>query len=127
MSDSGASTRELLTLVYGASWLIAVACEIALLVVVMTIVRRHRPDAYRPLLVWAASSLGLGIVGRVAGFVTTRFMATGGIDALVRMQLINGVVGIAIHVALVVLLIRGLVAIAQPRKVPPVEGMPPYR
>jgi hypothetical protein len=127
MSDSGASTRELLSLIYGASWLIAVACEIALLVVVLTVVRRHRPDAYRPLLLWAATSLGLGLVGRVAGFVTTRFMATGGIDAIIRIQAINALVGIAIHVALVALLIRGLVAIAQPRKVPAVEGMPPYR
>jgi hypothetical protein len=125
MSPSTWSTA--LPLIYGASSLISTGCNVALLVVVLTVVRRHRPDAYRPLLLWAALSLGLGIVGWLGALFVTVVAARRSVESMFLGQAINAGVGIAMHVALVLLLIRGLVALAQPPKQPRVEGLPPYR
>src|SRR3954465_9792698 len=58
MSDSAAGFwQSLMTLTYGASSLVGVACEVAVLIAISTIVRRNRPDAFRGLQLWAILSL----------------------------------------------------------------------
>jgi hypothetical protein len=127
MSNNTSSWSTLLAVVYGANWLTSIACGVAILVVILTVVRRHRPDAFQPLLLWAGVSLGLGVLGALASTLATRLATTQGVESVLKVQAANGLVGIATHVLLVLLLIRGLVAIAQPPKVQAVEGTPPYR
>ncbi len=113
--------------VYGTSWLATIAIEIAFVVVATTVVRRQRPDAFKPLLAWAVASLAWGVLSGVSGMILPLFAARDGIDSLLRMQAINAAIGIAVHVALAVMLVRGLVALAQPPKPVDVGGAPPYR
>ncbi len=51
----------------------------------------------------------------------------GGAERIVGAQMGNVVVGTVVHVTLVVLLIRGLVRIAQPPKPLTIESDAPYR
>jgi hypothetical protein len=125
--NSSSSWSAVLSLVYGGNQLLWVAAQIALLVVIATVVRRHRPDAYRPLLAWSIVGLVFGVVGWVGGFAVRVVMARDGIDAMLKAQVATGLVGAVEHVILVVLLIRGLVALAQPPKVPITPAQPPYR
>jgi hypothetical protein len=121
------------SIVYGTSWLVAFAIQIMLVALVSTVVRRHRPDAWKPLLVWSVASLAWGTVARILGTVVPLLAARnvgGSEDAVLsiwRWQAINGAVGIAATIVLTILLVRGLVALAQPPKKDVVEGAPPYR
>lgn len=54
--------RSLNSLIYGGSSFVSFACEIAILVVISTIVRRHRPDAYQGLQLWAIGSLVVFVI-----------------------------------------------------------------
>lgn len=125
--DSSRSWSTVLGLVYGANQLLWIGAQIAILVVVATVVRRHRPDAYRPLLVWSVVGLVFGVVGWMSTMLIRFVAARDGVDALMMAQVGIGVLGAVEHVVLVILLLRGLVALAQPAKVPVVQGLPPYR
>jgi hypothetical protein len=117
------------SIVFGTSWLVAFAVQIMFVVLVSTVVRRHRPDAWKPLLVWAVASLAWGTVARILGTVMPVLAARSedGVLSIWRSQAINGAVGIVATVVLTILLVRGLVALAQPPKKDVVEGAPPYR
>ena len=107
----------------------AFACEIAILVAITTIVRRHRPDAYQGLLLWAIGSLVVFVVmniARVAMPFLTR-SSSAGIESFFRASAFLTILGTGLHVVLVVIFIRGLAALAQPPKPIVVEGLPPYR
>lgn len=125
--SEGSMWRDLMQWVYGASTLVSFICEIAILVVVATIVRRHRPDAYRGLMTWAIGSVAvyvfLGIVRMVTPFVSR----SDGMESYFRASSLLAMVGILLHVVLVVIFLKGLIAIAQPPKPITVEGTPPYR
>jgi hypothetical protein len=125
--NSSSSWSAVLSFVYGANQLLWVAAQVTLLVVIATVVRRHRPDAYRPLLAWSIVGLVFGVVGWIAAFAMRVVMARDGIDAVLKTQAATGLLGAVEHVILVVLLIRGLVALAQPPKTPVTPGQPPYR
>lgn len=126
MSD-GAFWQSLTSWAYGGSSLVTVACEVAILVAISTIVRRHRPDAYRGLQLWAVLSLVVLVVLTVAHIVVPIVTTRDGMESYFRSTVILTVVGVVLHVVLVLLFIRGLTALAQPPKVVPVEGAPPYR
>lgn len=126
--SEGSIWRELSSWIYGSSSLLAFACDVAVLVVIATIVRRHRPDAYRGLQTWAIASLGTFAFMTVARIVMPLCaVRDSGIDGFYRWSAILTVLGMGLHVMLVVLLIRGLTALAQPPKPISVEGAPPYR
>jgi len=125
--SEGTMWRGLLQWVYGASTLVSFLCEIAILVVVVTIVRRHRPDAYRGLMTWAAGSLAVFVFLAIARTVVPLFSRGSDMDGYFRASSLVSIVGIVLHVVLVVIFIRGLVAIAQPPKPIAIEGTPPYR
>jgi hypothetical protein len=121
--------RTLSTWIHGGSTLIAFACNVAVLVAVATIVRRHRPDAYQGMQAWAIASLGAFLFTTVAWTVLPYFASSGadGMEGYFRMTGLLSILGTVLHVVLIVLLIRGLTALAQPPKPIAVEGAPPYR
>lgn len=121
--------RALSSWIYGGSSFVSFACDVAILVVIATIVRRHRPDAYRGLLGWAIGSLGVFVLMTVARTVLPIVANTssGGMESYFRMSALLTIFGTALHVVLVVLFIKGLTALAQPPKPITIEGTPPYR
>ena len=126
MSDSEI-WRSLSSWIYGGASLVSVACDVAILVAITTIVRRHRPDAYRGLQIWAILSLVVFLILTAARTILPLLTRHDGIDSFYRMNALLTIAGTGLHVVLVVLLIRGLTALAQPAKPIPVEGAPPYR
>ncbi len=98
------------------SFLVSLAGEVALLVVVATVVRRHRPDAWGGLLAWAIAALVASVTSHVGSTIVTGIAAAGSIDTLITVQSVIVLVGAAINIGLVVLLARGLVKLAQPPK-----------
>jgi hypothetical protein len=121
--------RVLSSWIYGGSSFVSFVCDVAILVAIATIVRRHRPDAYQGLQVWAIGSLAVFVVmnvARIAMPVLARTSA-GSMESYFRMNALLTIVGTGLHVVLVVLFIRGLTALAQPPKPVAVVGAPPYR
>jgi len=117
------------SLATGGSWVISIGCQIALIVVVATVVRRHRPDAWTSLLAWtivsAITMVVTPLLHTVLSFVMMR--GTGGIEAVYKSQVIAQSILVPLHIAVVVLLVRGLVKIAQPAPKVDVGPTPPYR
>ena len=118
------------TWIHGTSSLVAFACDVAILVAIATIVRRNRPDAYQGLQTWAIASLGAFLFTTVA-WMALPFLSRpsdgSGLEGYFRMSGLLTILGTVLHVVLVILLIRGLAALAQPPKPIAVEGAPPYR
>jgi hypothetical protein len=121
--------RALSSWIYGASSFVAFVCEIAILIAVATIVRRHRPDAYQGLQLWAIGSLVVFVFMNIARIAMPILASRGdgGMESFFRLSSLLSMLGTALHVVLVVLFIRGLTALAQPPKPVTVEGAPPYR
>lgn len=117
------------SLATGGSWVVSIACQIALIVVVATVVRRHRPDAWTALLAWIITSAVTMVVTPVLHTVLTLVIArsAGGIEGIYKSQVIAQAVLVPLHIAVVVLLVRGLVRIAQPPPKVEVGPTPPYR
>jgi len=121
--------RALSSWIHGGSSLVAFACDVAVLVAIATIVRRHRPDAYQGLQAWAIASLGTFLFTTVA-WIVVPFLSRasdGGMESYFRASGLLTLLGTILHVVLVILLIRGLTALAQPPKPIAIEGTPPYR
>ncbi len=116
-----------LTLASGFSWLLAFAGNTGLLVVVATVVRRHRPDAYKPLLAWALSLLGMTIFRSVFMTVVRIAMSREGYTALITIQAVEMLFGAIVSVGLVGLLAYSLVRLAQPPRAVELPNQPPYR
>ena len=106
--------------------LTALACDVALVWVVATVVKRHRPDAYRPLLTWALASLATLILSYVAYPVSAMLSGSYPEGYVFAIGLI-GLARSAVAIVLLLLLVRGLVAIAQPPKPFVVSSDAPYR
>ena len=99
----------------GLSTLVGLAIQIALLVVTLTVVRRHKPQAVTPL----ATSFGLGIATTVASAVAYPLLAavmsrSGGFDNYMLMQSALSVGFALVHMVSGVLLVLGLVKLATP-------------
>ena len=121
------SAAWLQQLAYGASVIVSLASQIAVVVVIATVVKRHRQDAYKALLAWAVGSLALSIASMIAYPALAMLTASGSIDAMLRGQAILTFLHIPLSVFVVVLLVRGLVAIAQPPKHIVMTSDAPYR
>ena len=105
--------------------LLAFAGLITVISVVATVVRRHRPDAYQPLLVWSIAQLVVYGVN-VIGYPVLGVIAHGSDSYMTAMAMFRIVMSI-VHLGVILLLVRGLVAIAQPPKPFKVESDAPYR
>ncbi len=120
--------RALTTWIHGGSTLIALACDVAVLVAIATIVRRNRPDAYQRLQVWAIATLAVFVLTTIGWLVVPYVARTdGSMEGYFRATALLSILGTVLHVALVILFIRGITALAQPPKPIVVEGIPPYR
>lgn len=125
--SEGLFWRTLSSWMYGGSSFVAFACDIAILVTITTVVRRHRPDAYRGLQSWAIVSLVGFVVTTIARTVLPHFASSDGMEGFFRTSVLLTFVSIGLHIVLVVMLVRGLTALAQPPRPIVVEGLPPYR
>ena len=109
------------------SILLGIGAQVALVVVIATVVRRHRPDAHGSLLAWAIAALVFSVLAPALGFLSITIAARDEIESVILAQAVNTGVGAAIHVALAVLLIRGLVKLAQPPRPLDPSKVGPYR
>jgi hypothetical protein len=107
--------------------LLAFAGNVVLLVVVATVVRRHRPDAYKPLLAWAISVLGLTFFHRIVMTIVRIAVSREGYEAMIVIQSIEIVFGGLLGVGLTALLAYALVRLAQPPRPLDLPQQPPYR
>ena len=112
MSGSHAAASIAMTI----SFLVSLAGEVLILVLVATVVRRHRPDAWRGLLAWAVASLVASILTRVGWTVGLALAGQGGVDSIVTAQAVLTLVNAGVTIVLFLLLARGLVLLAQPPK-----------
>ena len=117
------------TLSFGISALVHVGCLIAIVAVVATVARRHRPDAYGSLLAWAISALVWCIVEQVAymAIPMVASMLGDSIDMILGVQMALHLFGSFMGVVLAVLFIRGIVKIVQPPRGVPNDPVGPYR
>ena len=125
MSTSEWAVR--LGMVHAVAWLFAIAGQVALLVVIATAVRRHRPDAFRPLLAWSIACLAYTVLRSVVSALVNVLAARGGMDAMFLAQLAETCISVVVGGVLVALLALGLVRLAQPPRPVVVDGAPPYR
>lgn len=107
-----------------ATWLsalIQLGTHVTFLIVILTVIRRHRPDAYGGLLAWVIFSLGTFVVNAVGRALLYSFL---GIEA----GLIAGTALSAVCAVIqAFLFVRGIVAIAVPRKPDELPATPLYR
>lgn len=121
------SSTAILSIASGLSWLLAFAGDIVLLVVIATVVRRHRPDAYKPLLAWAIAVLGLTLFRSVFMAVVRVVASRQGVEAMIVIQSFEIVLGALLGAGLVGLLAYALVRLAQPPRPLDLPNQPPYR
>lgn len=98
--DSTSSWGTLFRLTMGGSWVISMACQIAIIVVVATVVRRHRPDAWKPLLWWSLTAAATSLLMPVVSFVSTQLaMRGGGVESMYKSSVVNQLISIPLHSA----------------------------
>ncbi len=127
MGESSGAWESMFRITMGGSWVISLACQIAIIAVIATVVRRHRPDAWTSLLAWAIAGTLVWFISPALSFFTVRFGADGGVGGIYKAQVVNQLLGIPMHLAVIVLLIRGLVKLAQPAPKVEVDSQLPYR
>ncbi len=117
-----------LSVASGFAWLVALAGNIAFLVITLTVVRRHRPDAAGPFVAWSVASLAYtvlhALLSAIVPFLVTR---SAGVEATVTVQGLLTVLHAVVAAGLVGLLAYAIVRLAQPPKPVPVPNQPPYR
>lgn len=123
MSESA----TMLSLVFGVSWFVSLLLLVANIVVVVTVVRRHRPDVYKSLLAWAIAGIVISGASPIVNYVAVTIAATSGTSSIIATQLATTLVNIPLHVVVSLLLLRGIIKLAQPPKAVVVESNQPYR
>lgn len=129
MNDSAVSSWELAArFMSGTSWVLGLACQIAILVVISTVVRRHRPDAWTAMLAWAIAGSIVWLMQPIFGVALyTLFARSEGIAGSIKAHTLQQAVGSVLHLVVIGLLLRGLVRIAQPPPKVQLPEQPPYR
>jgi hypothetical protein len=118
----------MLSVIYGATTLLRICFKIAIIVFVQAVVRRHRPDAYKPLLQWAILSVVASVFMWAFNFIGPLLSRADGYpDAMMMERFVNAGIGIFLELGLTFLLARGLVHLALPPKPVVVETDVPYR
>jgi hypothetical protein len=110
------SASLIMTLVGFASTLVIASLEVALLVVILTTVRRHRPDAYSLLAIGTGLDLVFTVLGTISAFATSIFgiRGEGGIETYAQMYAATTAFFMLAHAAARVTFIVGLVRLARP-------------
>lgn len=127
MTESAHFWQTISQLVHGLHTLVSIGCHIALLVVVVTVVRRHRPDAQGALLGWAILALVGAAIFPVFMMASVMIFSRQGVDAVLAVQAFNTIVSLLFTLVVSILLVRGLAKLAQPPKPVVVDGERPYR
>lgn len=105
--------------------LVGIGLLVAIVVVIATVGKRHRPDAYGWLLGWAIGTLAWTFLSDVVHLVLPRVVERS--ETVFAMFSGFSLLGTAVHVGLSLLFIRGFVAIAQPPARVTTEPVGPYR
>jgi len=111
----------LTTYLTALSTLIHLGTTVTFFVVILTVIRRHRPDAYGGLLAWAIFSLG-SFVGTTAVRAVTYPML-----GIQTGMIIGASLSAVCAVIETILFVRGIIAIAVPRRPDDLPAAPPYR
>ena len=98
----------------GLAVLVGIALQIALLAVVLTAVRRRRPDALPWLLAAAIMGLVAAMLGPALGWGGSFLAGELGIGAMLAAQSALGIAGTIFNAVNFLLLLRGIVALARP-------------
>jgi hypothetical protein len=112
IGDDG--SMALIWMSQGFSWLVSVGLQVALLAVVLTTVKRRRRDAAPWLLAAAVTGLAASVIGPVAGWAGSFLGGELGIGAMLLAQALLGIVGTIVNAVILLLLLRGIVALARP-------------
>jgi hypothetical protein len=114
MEEFGNGSMWLVWASNGLSWIVNVGLQVALLVVVLTAVRRHRRDAMGWMLAAAGTGLATSIVGPVTGWAGTLLGSRVGVDTMLLVQAGLGLFGTILHALVFLFLLRGIVGLARP-------------
>jgi hypothetical protein len=116
-----------MTLANGLAGFVQFVLLVAFLVVTIVVVRRHRPDAWLPMLGAAITELVGTLIYRVLMSIGPMFMArSSGISHMGGFYAGMALLSTCINVVFWVLLLVGLVRVAKPPQVD-IAGAPPYR
>jgi hypothetical protein len=122
------SSRVLQGMVHGLATLIAIGCSAALIAVIASVVRRERPDAFKPLLLWSILSLAAQVFFWLLNAVGPALVSRGeGIEAITTFFTVTAALHIPVSVGVTALLGVGLVRLAKPAPPVVVPHEPPYR
>jgi phosphate/sulfate permease len=127
MSDGASTWSAVMSVAQFLSLGTAVLCDIVMVVVVQTVVRRHRPDAYRPLLSWAIAALVIAIVWPLFTTALSVVGSRDGVGTMLRTHALTTFLSIPVHLVPFALLVRGLIRLAEPPKPVVPEAVGPYR
>ena len=102
--------------------------QLAVLLVVRSVVRRHRPDVWPRFRAWAFAALLAALVIPIGWRIVIE-MAKDNFDttAPTKGMIVVTVVDFAFYAAVTILLVRALVRVAQPPPPVVVPAAPPYR
>ena len=114
MDELGNGSMWLIWASNGLSWVVDIGLQVALLVVVLTAVRRNRRDAMGWLVAAAATGLAASIVGPVTGWAATTLGSRVDIDTMLRVEAGLGLFGTILHAVVFLLLLRGIIGLARP-------------
>ncbi len=114
MEEFGDGSMWLIWASNGLSWVVDIGLQVALLVVVLTAVRRHRRDAMGWMLAAAATGLAASIVGPATGWAATALGSRVGVDTMLRVEAGLGLFGTILHAVVFLLLLRGIVGLSRP-------------
>jgi hypothetical protein len=114
MEEFGNGSMWLVWASNGLSWFVNATLYGALLVVVLSSVRRFRRDAMGWLLAATVMGLVVSVLGPVTGWAATLLGSRVGVDTMLLVQAGLGLFGTILHAVVFALLIRGIVALARP-------------
>jgi len=118
--DSG--WRAAFQAMLSVGWGVGLLCQVAIIAVIASVVRRHRPDAWGALLAWAMVGSGSWLLRPVLDVFVFRF-----VSPHEKALFVGQLIAIPLHVLAVALLLRGLVRVAQPPPKVDLGPQPPYR
>jgi hypothetical protein len=106
---------------------VIIVLDVVTVIVVGIGVRRQRPDAWLPMLLWSIASLAVTGGSILGGYLYAAYAARFGADELLRAHVRLAYVNATLAVGLVVLFWWALLRLARPPPPPALPAEPPYR
>jgi len=127
MSEDPTAITKTLSTTITTSLLVGIVSAIVIVAVIAVGVRRQRPDAYLPLLVWGICLVATDVVLGFGGAAYIESAGRQGVEAIIRAQIHSVVVNMIVTLVLNGLLMFGILRLARPPKPIVPQGDPPYR